>query len=291
MTSLTTTLTGAQSRPVQGRTLNPRTLRQYIQKFMRTAPANRRWDPETDIDWSSADSTRLTDGERSAVEFITIIEDHLPGYFGLYNETFPADGTVDVNNYIHNRELYHFTVRWAQEEDAHARALSHYQLATRIASEDELRSSLAAEGMKKFVLPYNNPVQFFTYPLLQEKATQLYYQHLKCVVRDPVLKQILTLLSRDEARHFSFFADVVRGYLIEFGDDVVGPIKDVVASFRMPLADTINGYWRWALKIADAATYDHTEAYEHLINVVQRASDAQSDKVDNLLTFVDSVAH
>jgi acyl-[acyl-carrier-protein] desaturase len=271
---------------LRGGILGPDTVRDNVQKFLRTAPADKRWDPETEIDWAKTGSSQLTEGQRSAVEFITIVEDHLPGYFDIYGKTFPVDGSVDTETYIHNRELYHFTIRWAQEEDAHARALAKYQLAAGMATQDDLRLSLAAEGMKAFSLPYDNPVQLFTYPLLQEKATQLYYQHLKSVVEDPVLKLILTRLSQDEARHFSFFSDMVTSYLVEYGDAVVEPIKDVVANFRMPLADTMNGYWRWALKIADTAAYDHTDAYAHLINAVHRACDTKSDKVNGLLEFV-----
>ncbi|MFC4857282.1 acyl-ACP desaturase [Actinophytocola glycyrrhizae] len=257
-----------------------------VSAFLRTSPPRLRWDVDFDFDWSGADANRLTDGERSAVEFITIIEDHLPGYFALYEKNFPVDDSVDLETFTHNRELYHFTIRWAQEEDTHARALERYQVAAGIAGADELRVSLAQEGHKTFDLPYTDAVQFFTYPLVQEKATQIYYQHLRQVVGDPLLREILVRLSKDEARHFSFFADMVRLYLQRHGDAVVGPIREVIADFRMPLADTIRGYWRWALKIADTARYDHTEAYDHLIKVVNRAVDAKSDKVDELISFV-----
>ncbi len=254
--------------------------------FLRTSPPAKRWDTDFSFDWSRADAGRLTDGERSAVQFVTIIEDHLPGYFALYEQNFPVDDSVDRETYIHNRELYHFTVRWAQEEDTHARALARYQLATGIAEQQDLWASLADEGRKKFELPYSQAVQFFVYPLVQEKATQIYYQHLRQVVGDPVLKEVLVRLSRDEARHFSFFADMVGRYLERHGDAVVDPIREVIAEFRMPLADTIRGYWRWALKIADTARYDHTEAYDHLVKVVNRAVDAKSDKVNELISFV-----
>jgi acyl-[acyl-carrier protein] desaturase len=254
--------------------------------FLRSAPLHQRWEVDLSYDWSQADANRLSEGERSAVQFITIIEDHLPGYFALYERHFPVDGSVDRPTFVHNRELYHFSVRWAQEEDAHARVLERYQVAAGLAEPGPLRESLAEEGQKLFQLPFDQAVQFFTYPLLQEKATQIYYQHLRDVVADPLLKDILTRLSRDEARHFTFFADMVRRYLVEYGDAVVEPIREVVAEFRMPLADTIRGYWRWALKIADTATYDHTEAYAHLIKIVDRAVDVRSDKVDELIKFV-----
>ncbi|WP_405181454.1 acyl-ACP desaturase [Nocardia sp. NBC_01377] len=258
-----------------------------VDGFLAASPAARGWDVETAVDWSRADAGLLSEGQRSAVEFITLIEDHLPGYFEVYHRYFPVDDTVDAPTFVHNRELYHFTVRWALEEDTHARALTRYQRASGMAERDALRTALAVEGRRPFDLPYEHPVQFFAYALVQEKATQMYYQQLRDVVGDPVLATVLSRLARDEARHFSFMADVVGRYLRVHGDAVVEPIRDVVAHFRMPLADTMRGYWRWALKIADVAEYDHTEAYEHLVKVIDRAVDARTDRVDELVRFID----
>ncbi|MFC8043422.1 acyl-ACP desaturase [Nocardia sp. NPDC057353] len=258
-----------------------------VDGFLAASPAARAWDVETAFDWARADADRLTDGQRSAVRFVTLIEDHLPGYFDVYHRHFPVDDTVDLATFTHNRELYHFTVRWALEEDTHARALARYQDAAGIAERGALRDELAIEGRKPFDLPYDHPVQFFAYALVQEKATQMYYQHLRDVVAEPVLTAVLGRLARDEARHFSFMADVVGRYLRVHGDDVVDPLRDVIAHFRMPLADTMRGYWRWALQIADVASYDHTEAYEHLIKVIDRAVDAKSDRLGELVRFID----
>ncbi|MFD5179035.1 acyl-ACP desaturase [Nocardia sp. NPDC058379] len=258
-----------------------------VDGFLAASPATRAWDVETAFDWAVADAGRLTEGQRSAVQFVTLIEDHLPGYFDVYHRHFPVDDTVDLPTFEHNRELYHFTVRWALEEDTHARALARYQQAAGIADRDTLRSDLAIEGHKPFDLPYDHPVQFFAYALVQEKATQMYYQQLRDVVADPVLAAVLTRLARDEARHFSFMADVVTRYLRHDGDAVVAPIRDVVANFRMPLSDTLRGYWRWALRIADVADYDHTAAYEHLVKVIDRAVDARTEPVDELIAFVE----
>lgn len=257
-----------------------------VTAFMTASPVTRRWDVERDFDWAAADADRLTDGQRSAVRFISFIEDHLPGYFAVYGSRFPLDADVDVETFLLNREIYHFTVRWAAEEDSHARALFRYQVESGIATAESLRRELAVEGRKEFSLPHDHPAALFAYTLVQEKATQIYYQNLRAVVGDPVLADVLNRLSRDEARHFTFMADMVELYLRTYGDAVVEPMRDAIAQFRMPLADTLGGYWRWALRIADTARYDHTEAYEHLVRVVRRAVDAPSERVDELERFV-----
>lgn len=258
-----------------------------VDSFMLASPCARRWDVESGFDWKAADAGRLTEGQRSAVQFVTFIEDHLPGYFDLYQRHFPVDGSVDQKIFVHNRELYHFTVRWAFEEDTHARVLTRYQEESGIADAEKLRWELAAEGQKEFTLPFTHGVQFFAYALVQEKATQIYYQHLRAVVGDPVLQEILNRLSRDEARHFTFMADIVGRYLRAYGDTVVEPIREVVANFRMPLAETIRGYWRWALRIADTARYDHTDAYDQLVKVIDRAVDTRTDRMDELVRFIE----
>ena len=56
-----------------------------------------------------------------------------------------------------------------------------------------------------------------------------------------LLKEILVWLGRDEARHFSFFADMIRLYLERYGDSLVESIREVIAGFRMPLAEHHQG--------------------------------------------------
>lgn len=258
-----------------------------VDEYLAAQPAARRWDAETSFDWSAADAGRLTEGQRSAVRFVTLIEDHLPGYFALYQQHFPVTADVAEDVFSHNRELYHFTVRWAAEEDTHARALARYQVASGLAGAETLRDELAAEGRKEFTLPFGEPVQYFAYALVQEKATQLYYQQLRAVVGDPVLASLLNRLSRDEARHFAFMADIVARYLRRYGEAMVDPVREVIAGFRMPLADTISGYWRWALRIADAAAYDHTDAYVHLARVIDHAVSAKTGRVEELIRFIE----
>ena len=172
------------------------------------------------------------------------------------------------------------------DPEAHARALARYQLESGMTDAASLRAELTAEGRKTFTMPYDQPVQYFAYALVQEKATQIFYSQLRGAVGDPVLQALLTRLSRDEARHFVFFADVTSRYLREYGDTMVEPIREVIASFRMPLAETIKGYWRWALRISEVAHFDHTDAYGHLATVIARAVDAQSDRQAELIRFI-----
>ncbi len=233
-----------------------------------------RWDPFASIPWPQLDPGRLTEAQASAVRFVTYIEDHLPGYFAVHQQQFPVNDTVDADEFTHNRELYRFFVKWAQEEDRHAYLLTTYQVRAGLASADDLRRRLAEEGRKRFDVPYRESVQIFTYTLIQEKATQLFYQQLAARVSEPVLRSLLTHLARDEARHFAFFSRLMEEYVRRFGAALLPSMKDVLRSFKMPLAETLKNYWRWALAVSETAGgYDHTEAYEALVRVVRQGAD------------------
>ena len=249
------------------------------------------WNRLSAFAWDAIEVDRLTEDQRSAVSFITFIEDHLPGYFLEYQRIFPVQPGTELDDYVHNREIYRFSVKWAQEEDAHAHVLSTYLVRAGLADLDSLRFRQAEEGRKPFHLDVIEPVGVFTYTLIQEKATQIFYQLFERAIDEPVLKDILRHLIRDEARHFAFFSRMLKAYLQQFGDRVLPTVQEVLEGFKMPLSDTLRGYWRWSLRIADAVGgYDHSQAYEHLIRVISSCGDAsQWSKTHDLVDFVNAI--
>ncbi|MCG0283808.1 acyl-ACP desaturase [Streptomyces sp. PSAA01] len=244
-----------------------------------------------DLDWASLRPERLTEADRSAVRFITFVEDHIPGYLSHFLEAFPvADAEQELERFGFNREYFRFLVAWAGDEERHASALTRYQIETEMATREELLVGLAEEGRKKFTLPYEHPVQSFTYTLVQEKATQLFYRRFLDVVSEPFLKDLLGRLARDEARHFAFYSNLVGAYVARDGAAAIPGLKDVIATFRMPLADTMKGYWRWSLNVADSTSYDHTEAYDSVVRLVRGFVDTPGEpSVDDLGDFVQAI--
>lgn len=241
-----------------------------------------------DLDWSALRPERLTEADRSAVRFITYIEDHIPGYITNFLTMFPVAGAqLELERFGFNREYFRFLVAWAHDEERHASTLTRYQIDAGLATREQLLAELAAEGRKVFTIPYEHPVQSFTYTLVQEKATQLFYQRLRDVVSEPLLKELLTLLARDESRHFAFYSSLVGAYVARDGAAAVPALKDVISTFRMPLAETMKGYWRWSLRVADDVGYDHTEAYESVVRLVAGFADKAGERtVDELASFV-----
>lgn len=232
--------------------------------------ADRAWSL-ADLDFDAVEADRLTEDDRSAVRFVTLIEDHIPGYLGWLLARFPvdnADGSLSGETVAVNREYFRFFVTWAYDEERHAAALTRYQEAAAIAEPEALRLELAEQGRRHFTLPYQDPLSAFTYTLVQEKATQLFYQQFLAVVREPVLADLLRRLIRDEARHFAFYAQLVEAQLRARGPVALHLVKETLASFRMPLSDTLPGYRRWSRRVALAVGYDHTEAYGAVARLV-----------------------
>ncbi|GLW46821.1 hypothetical protein Stsp02_24830 [Streptomyces sp. NBRC 14336] len=269
--------------------LPPGTMHDLVDQAV-TRAGERSWTLQ-DLDWAALRPEELTDVDRSAVRFITLVEDHIPGYLSHFLQAFPMAGAeLELERFGFNREYFRFLVAWAGDEERHAAALSRYQVETEMTTREELWRELAEEGRKEFTIPYAHPLQSFTYTLVQEKATQLFYQRFRQTVSEPFLRELLGRLARDEARHFAFYSSLVGAYLARDGAEAVPGLKDVIASFRMPLADTMNGYWRWSLKVADAAHYDHTEAYEALVRLVHGFVDRPGDpSVADLTDFVHAI--
>jgi acyl-[acyl-carrier-protein] desaturase len=272
-----------------GGLLPPAELRRIVREFQERS-GSRGWAP-ADLPWDELDPEQLTDEDVSAVRFITFIEDHIPGYLSYFLTAFPVTGRdLPDDRFAFNREYFRFLVGWAGDEERHASTLTDYQVRAGLADEDSLMSALAREGKKEFVLPYEHPLEAFTYTLIQEKATQLFYQRFAATVREPLLRRLLNLLARDEARHFAFYSSVVSRYLQVAPASSLRNMRDVVATFRMPLADTLHGYWRWSLRVADATSYDHTESYEALTRLVGGFAGAVGlPEREELLTLVTDI--
>lgn len=258
-----------------------------IQKYNAKADA-KTW-PMSDIrQWPQVDSKKLSRDQISALKFITFIEDHIPGYFTEYQRLFPLNDSVSREAFIFNREMFRFTSRWAQEEERHASVLFNYQVHAGIADADELRALLGREGAKPFYLSQREDLAaIFAYTLIQEKATQMFYRNFSDGLDEPLLLSILAAMAKDETRHFAFFKKMTQHCLTADYDKTISAIKDVLFNFKMPLADTLEGYWRWSIRICDATGYQHTEAYHDLWRVVTQYSEAKTNsKTKDIETFL-----
>lgn len=241
--------------------------------------------------WPAVAPGALTDDQISALRFITFIEDHTPGYLADYQRLFPLEPGLPEDILLYNRELHRFTVRWAVDEERHADLLGKYQVHAGLTTADELRRQLIREAVKPFHLAQREHVAaVVAYTVIQEKATQIFYRRFQDQLAEPLLGRLLAQLGRDESRHFALFARVLEACVRAAPIAAVDAIKEVLFHFKMPLSDSLRGYWRWAVRITDAMGYDHTEAYQHLVRLVERTADASvGSRTADLTAFIEGI--
>ncbi|PXX58105.1 fatty acid desaturase [Nocardia tenerifensis] len=249
--------------------------------------ADRGWNL-ADVRWGAIEPGALTRSDEFVIRFTTFIEDHIPGYVTSLLANFPVVGEdIDLDEFCGNREYFRFLMAWAYDEERHASALTHYQIAAGLADEEELLRELAAEGRKQFQELPGTPLEAFVYTMVQEKATHLFYQRFHAVAQEPVLRDLLQRLGRDEARHFALYRDLVAAYLRRHGTRTLPHLKNVLENFKMPLTASLTDYWRWSLCAPKSVRFDVTDAYEPVGRLVRELVDSPgSPDVDDLLSFI-----
>lgn len=252
-----------------------------VNRYLRTSDT-KAWSRFDEFDWpnlsKSEEVAKLTDTQLAAVRTSLMIEDHIPGYATEYFRLFPVDASVSGETAWQNRNILHFVFQWCAEEDRHAHAFEMYLRSSGRVDQDNLTREMVHEGVKKYRAPSDNFSLLFTYTMLQEKATQLYYQTLyQSVEHAPVLRALLRRLFQDEARHCGYFSDLVLLDLKSQGDALVAKIKTALDAFSMPMADLLDNYKRQAITMIRAAKgYDHRSSFSQLDEIIRRYTQASS---------------
>jgi acyl-[acyl-carrier-protein] desaturase len=218
----------------------------------------------------------LSDLQLRAVETALLVEDHIPSYASEYLRIFSVDSSRTDEEAWANRQMLHFVFRWVAEEDRHAHLLELYLRHSGQRDPEALTRLLVTEGKKPYTAPHEVPAALFAYTAIQEKATQLFYSCLRQAVREPVLREILRNLAADEARHCTFFSQIVLDILREERPKTIALIREALEQFEMPLAHTLSQYKRKAILMARAADgYDYRRAFEHFARLVKQVLSAR----------------
>jgi acyl-[acyl-carrier-protein] desaturase len=270
-----------------------------VNKYIRTSDS-RDWNRFEEFDWAklagSDEVKQLTESQLKAVRTSLMIEDHIPGYATEYFRLFPVNDTVSREEAWKNRNILHFVFRWCAEEDRHAHAFELYLRSSGLVDQEDLTREMITEGVKKYSAPSDHFSMLFTYTMLQEKATQLYYHTLyQSVEHAPVLRALLTRLFQDEARHCNYFSDLVLLDLRTQGGELVEKIKTALDSFAMPMADLLDNYKRQAINMIRAAKgYDHRNAFTQLDEIIRRYTQASTKSaqypIEDMFTVVSKLS-
>ena len=226
---------------------------------------------------------RISPEQLSAVRTVLYVEDHLPGYLSEHLRLFTDTSLPDERQFI-NRTILRFSFNWAAEEDRHSHVLEMYLVNTGLMSREQLDADLMRERNKAFRFPYSEPVDTFIYLALQEHATLLYYQALSSAVEDPVLRNILKKMASDEARHRTFFFELITRGCSSDLDLLAERVARAIDKFDMPIQRSLDNYRRQVVTLMRAAPrYRQADVFDQMNNLLNRARRKHQESIAALV--------
>lgn len=180
---------------------------------MFTPVFNRFFDTHQQVMWqySALDFTTmrpelLEPVEVEALRGAMLVESHNPVYTARI-----------LDYYRHDHEMTSFTITWGYEEMKHYLVLRKYLEATGLVDNQELAQERAVTRAGPWgdrEVGYTR-VQAFTEAMMQEQITAQFYKRFRARTKEPLLKEILELISGDEYRHCQFYLDKGKQELAE----------------------------------------------------------------------------
>lgn len=193
-------------------------------RFFRTHEAQRWSLSDVTSKLSTVDWTLVTQDQIDAVRASMLVESHNPVYMMVLLGMFRSD-----------HEMASFIVTWGYEEFKHYAVLRTYLEVSGMVDKAELAMELDqtragpwGEEERQF-----SRIKSFTYTMLQEQVTGQFYQKFADSVEEPVLQNILRLVSGDEYRHCQYYLEKGRQELAE-DNSRMKEVDDVWLKFEMP---------------------------------------------------------
>jgi hypothetical protein len=176
-----------------------------IRELFHTATRNQ-WDPKTDVSWDQLDPGRYTEEQRNAARLYW--SRRAWSEYGAISESPALQVRFGVEQRPSDMQLF-FTIR-SQEEARHAEVC--HAMAERLGGyidkpvQNLFQGSVATHGVRRAALNANIPLEGIIAALVctAEEIAFDVFRHLDDVTRDPVAKQIIRFIMRDESRHCAF---------------------------------------------------------------------------------------
>lgn len=181
------------------------------------------WDFSS-LDFSTIRKDLLTQEDVDALRAAMLVESHNPVY------------TMRILEYFrHDHEMTSFIVTWSYEEMKHYAVLRSYLEACGMVDHEDLADELRATRAGPWgdlEMGFTN-IQSYTYTMIQEQVTGRFYRAFADHTKEPLLQQILRLLSKDEYRHCQYYLDKGKREL-EQDRSKLKEVDEVIANFQMP---------------------------------------------------------
>jgi ferritin-like protein len=176
-----------------------------IRELFHAATRNQ-WDPKTDVSWDQLNADAYTEEQRYAARLYW--SRRAWSEYGAISESPALQVRFGVEQRPSDMQLF-FTIR-SQEEARHAEVC--HAMAERLGGYIEkpvqqlFQGSVATHGVRRAALNADIPLEGIIAALVctAEEIAFDVFRHLDDVTRDPVAKQIVRFIMRDESRHCAF---------------------------------------------------------------------------------------
>lgn len=205
-----------------------------VEEFMAEHRRNsRRWSPHEVVPWGEGvdykkvpwkpEQCPLSPDVVLALETNLLTEDNLPYYHAQIQEMIERGGVWE--KWLH---------LWTAEEGVHSDTIRDYFYLMRVMDPVIIEKHRLGIMEAGFDRAFADPLEIFAYTSAQELATRI--SHLRTAQRadEPILYELLKLVSRDENFHYIFYRSVVKAVL-EIAPELMLPALNAqLYSFEMP---------------------------------------------------------
>jgi acyl-[acyl-carrier-protein] desaturase len=194
-------------------------------------------------DWDPS-SVTLPKAVTDALEILLITKDNMAGY---HREL--------VEHFILDQKWGRWIGRWTAEEHLHAIALRNYLVVTREIDPAANEDVRVAHVMKGYRADSYSQIETLAYMAILERAHAVFCRNLQAKIDEPVLKNLVGRIARDEERHEEFFANLVAHLATHQRDETIAAIALRAAGFE-PIGADIEAYQDKVRVVAEAGIFD-----------------------------------
>jgi acyl-[acyl-carrier-protein] desaturase len=193
-------------------------------------------------DWDPSQVT-LPKTVTDALEILLITKDNLAGYHREF-----------VFSFILQEKWGRWIGRWTAEEHLHAVALRNYLVVTREIDPAANEDVRVEHVMKGYRADTYTQIERLVFMAFFEREHAVFCRNLEAQITEPVLKNLIGRIARDEERHEEFFANLVAHCLTYSRDETVDAIARRAAELGAVGGD-IDAYADKVAHMADAGIF------------------------------------
>ena len=193
-------------------------------------------------DWDPSQVT-LPKTITDALEILLITKDNLAGYHRELVFSFILEG-----------KFGRWLGRWTAEEHLHAIALRNYLVVTREIDPAANEDVRVEHVMKGYRADTYSQVERLVFMAFFEREHAVFCRNLEAQITEPVLKELVGRIARDEERHEEFFANLVSHLLSYSREETIAAIAARAADLDVVGGD-IDAYADKVQKMADAGIF------------------------------------